>query len=170
MYGVVHGGTDRELRKLSAEYLGSLPFDGFAVGGSLGKNRDEMIELLEYLMPLLAEEKPVHLLGIGDEESLSRAVPHGIDTADCVWATRNARHGQLFLCGGKTINIHSGKFAKDFGPIDPDFETVPHSRAYIHHLFKAREPLFATLASQHNLFYMNKLMADLREKIMNDEI
>jgi len=106
MYGVVHGGTDFELRKLSVEYLASLPFDGFAIGGSLGKDRKEMVELLAYLMPLVPAHKPNHVLGIADEESVLALVPHGIDTFDSCNPTRLARHGncEFLLFSNETFD------------------------------------------------------------------
>ncbi|KAL1499788.1 hypothetical protein AB1Y20_012474 [Prymnesium parvum] len=169
MYAVVHGGTDQTMRRESAEYLASLPFDGFAVGGSLGKDRAEMLELLAFLMPLLPEDKPNHLLGIADPESCAAVVPFGVDTMDSCNPTRIARHGLLLSTAG-AVKIKQLKYEADFGPIDPECETVPHSRAYLHHLFKQHEPLFMTLASQHNLIFMNKLMADIRRRILADEI
>ena len=97
MYGVVHGGTDRDLRRSSVEYLSSLPFDGMAIGGSLGKDRGDMIDMLRYMTPLLPPDRPRHLLGIGDPTSVAAAVPLGIDTFDSCLPTRVARHGTLFL-------------------------------------------------------------------------
>jgi queuine tRNA-ribosyltransferase len=191
MYGVVHGGTDKELRKHSVEYLASLPFDGYAIGGSLGKDREEMVELLEcvhpnpnpnalqrtvltpnpcrYLLPHVPTDKPNHLLGIADEESIEACVPFGIDTFDSCNPTRIARHGNLLTSEG-VVRIKSLKYVDDFGPIDPNLETVPYTRAYLHHLIKQNEPLFATLATTHNLYFMNNLMKDIRERIMKDEI
>jgi len=169
MYAVVHGGTDQELRSESAEYLASLPFDGFAIGGSLGKDRAEMLELLEFLMPRLPEHKPNHLLGIADPESAHAVVPFGIDTMDSCNPTRVARHGMLLTTDGP-VKIKQLKHSSDYGPVDPKCETIPHSRSYLHHLFKQHEPLYMTLASQHNLIFMNKLMADIRRRILADEI
>ena len=169
MYAVVHGGTDEEYRAESAAYLGSLPFDGFAIGGSLGKDRAEMLELLRFLMPKLPDAKPNHLLGIADPESAEAVVPFGIDTMDSCNPTRIARHGLLLTRAGP-LKIKQLKFEQDYGPIDPSVETIRHSRSYVHHLFKQHEPLFMTLASQHNLLFMNWLMADLRRRILNDEV
>ena len=93
MYCVVHGGVDKALRQHSIDYLSSLPFDGYAVGGSLGKDKDELIDLLAFVMPRLPQDKPNHLLGIADGESIDRAVPWGVDTFDSCYPTRVARHG-----------------------------------------------------------------------------
>ena len=169
MYAVVHGGVDEEFRKESAEYLASLPFDGFAIGGSLGKDRAEMLELLAFLMPHLPTNKPNHLLGIADPESAEAVVPFGIDTMDSCNPTRIARHGLLLTSSGP-MKIKNLKHATDYGPIDPNTPTITHSRSYLHHLFKQHEPLYMTLASQHNLLFMNALMADLRRRIRADEI
>ena len=166
MYAVVHGGTDEELRAESAEYLASLPYDGFAIGGSLGADRSEMLKLLEFLVPRLPADKPNHLLGIADPESAEAVAPLGIDTLDSCNPTRVARHGPI--CAGGAVKIKQKKYADDFGPIDPSQPTIEHSRAYLHHLFKQHEPLFMTLASLHNLIFMNKLMAGIRERIMRD--
>ena len=169
MYAVVHGGVDRELRAASVAHLAALPFDGMAIGGSLGKDRDEMLSLLRYLTPLLPDGRPNHLLGIADERSVGEAVPLGIDTFDSCFPTRVARHGTLFTRAGR-VNIGSGKHKADFGPIDPSVPTVECSRAYLHHLYKMREPLFDTLASIHNLQWMNAKMAETREAILANEI
>ena len=169
MYAVVHGGVDREFRERSAKYLGSLPFDGMAVGGSLGKDRAEMIDMLSWLMPLLPPDRPNHLLGIADPESCEAVVPLGVDTMDSCNPTRIARHGTLLTTEGN-LKIQATRYKEDFGPIDPKCPSVPYTRAYLHHLFKQNEPLALTLASIHNIYYMNHLMRDMREKILRDEL
>lgn len=169
MYAVVHGGCDKRLRKKSVEYLSSLPFDGYAIGGSLGKDREEMLDLLHYLMPLVPRDKPNHLLGIADPESAQSVVPMGVDTMDSCNPTRVGRHGTLMTSDG-TIKIKSGQYAKDFGPIDPNVKTVDYTRAYLHHLFKQNEPIASSIASIHNILYMNHLMKEMRNKILNDEL
>jgi queuine tRNA-ribosyltransferase len=193
MYGVLHGGVDRELRQASVEYLRSLPFDGFAIGGSLGKDRDELIDLLRFLMPMVPANKPNHLLGVADVESIHRAVPLGVDTFDSCFPTRNARHGSV-LCrasstDAKTVGLGGAAGAFDFGiaqlalkkkehatdlrPIDEQCQCYTcrnHSRAYLHHLVRAHEPMAATLLTIHNLQFMSDLMSQVRERILNDEI
>lgn len=169
MYAVIHGGTNQELRGLSVDYLSSLPFDGYAIGGSLGKDREEMLELLRWLLPRLPKDKPNHLLGIADISSVQAVVPLGVDTMDACHPTRIARHGTLLSKQGD-VKINSGIYLEDFGPIDPEVETIPYSRSYVHHLFKQNEPLAMSLASEHNLRWMNALMVDVRAKIMRDEI
>jgi queuine tRNA-ribosyltransferase len=180
MYCVVHGGIDRELRTKSMEYLTSLPFDGYAIGGSLGNGKQELKELLDWMMPLFEEEtatnrknKPRHLLGIADEESIRNAVVRGIDTLDSCYPTRVARHGTV-LTRDRSIKIKSGKYAKSFGEkLDKNCNcsTCQHyDRSYLWHLFKANEPLAVTLAANHNIQYMSDLMADIRQDIMEDRI
>jgi len=120
-------------------------------------------------MPHIPEAKPNHLLGIADPESAEAVVPFGVDTMDSCNPTRIARHGMLLTTAGP-LKIKQLKYVDDFGPIDPECATIVDSRSYLHHLFKQHEPLFMTLASQHNLIFMNKLMADIRRRILADEI
>ncbi len=172
LYAVVHGGIDKDLRKKSAEYLTKLPFDGFAVGGSVGKNRQEMFEMLKFVMPRLPKDKPNHLLGIGDIESLKGIIPLGVDTFDSSHPTRCARHGLLFTNKGTLRIIKSGN-SQVFGPIEEGC-TCPtcqnYSLSYIYHLFKAKEIAGLTLATIHNVHFMVKLLDDYRRKILLDEI
>mmetsp|Transcript_33703 Transcript_33703/g.81705 ORF Transcript_33703/g.81705 Transcript_33703/m.81705 type:complete len:328 (+) Transcript_33703:377-1360(+) len=177
MYCVVHGGVDRELRTKSVDYLTSLPFDGYAIGGSLGNGKQELKELLDWMMPQFDEGerrgKPRHLLGIADEESIRNAVVRGIDTLDSCYPTRVARHGTL-LTRNVSLKIRSGRYSRDFGvKIDDkcNCSTCQHyDRAYLWHLFKANEPLAVALAAQHNIHYMNDLMKDIRQSIIDGEI
>jgi queuine tRNA-ribosyltransferase len=172
LYAVIHGGLDLNLRKQSCEYLTSLPFDGFAIGGSLGKTRPEMFELLKAVMPQLPEDKPNHLLGIGDIPSLTECVPFGIDTFDSSHPTKAARHGLLFTKQGNIRATQSGN-SMAFRPIEDDC-TCPtcknYTLAYICHLFKAKELSAFSLASIHNLHFMVQLMAEMREKILNNDL
>lgn len=180
MYCVVHGGIDREFRTKSVKYLTSLPFDGYAIGGSLGNGKQELKELLQWMMPLFDENKerkskPRHLLGIADEESIRNAVANGIDTLDSCYPTRIARHGTVLSKDeGRSIKIGSGKYARQFGvKIDKDCtcKTCRHyDRAYLWHLFKANEPIAVALAAQHNIQYMTDLMASIRQDIIDGKI
>lgn len=172
MYGVIHGGTDRRLRAGSVELLSALPFDGFAIGGSLGRDRSEMFEMLAHLMPLVPSHKPNHLLGMGDEESLRRCVSMGVDTFDSSWPTRLGRHGTLLTRGGP-LKINQAEHRNAYSPIDPacdGFVNANYSRAHLHHLWRAKEPVVHSLLTLHNIKYMMDLMADLRGKILRDEI
>lgn len=169
MYAVIHGGIVPELRKLSCEILTKLPFDGFSIGGSIGKNRQEMIEMLTYTVPLLPENAPNHLLGIGDLESVDACVKLGIDTFDSSHPTRCARHGLLFTKQGN-VKILQTRYKTLFEPVDRTCACptcTNYSAAYIHHLFKAKELTGFTLASIHNLHYMIRLMKDYQNLILD---
>lgn len=190
MYSVIHGGIDRELRTKSIDYLTALPFDGYAIGGSLGNGREELRELLSWMMPLFdlghRRNKPRHLLGIADEESIWNAAKYGIDTMDSCYPTRIARHGSLMtrnlrdgadpskLYMGGHVKIKNREHARAFGvKIDDECQCSTcrrYDRAYLWHLFKVNEPIATTLAAQHNIHYMNDLMKRLREDIMADRI
>lgn len=172
MYGVIHGGIDKELRALSARVLGQENFDGFAIGGSVGKNKQELIELIDFTTPLLPPEKPNHLLGIGDTDSLHQLIPFGIDTFDSSYPTKAARHG-LLLNAEENVKIFKSSHALSFEPIDKNCSCLccqTTTRAYLHHLFKAREITALTLATIHNLHYMVRLMEKIRSSILQDHI
>ncbi|MBU1008333.1 tRNA-guanosine(34) transglycosylase [Candidatus Dependentiae bacterium] len=170
LYAVVHGGLDRNLRKKSCEYLSSLPFDGYAIGGSVGKDRQEMLGLVTDVMPWLPDDKPNHLLGIGDLPSIAGAIPHGVDTFDSSHPTKCARHGLLFTKTG-TVRIAQGGNANLLQPIEDDCPcpTCRHyTVSYLHHLFKAKETTWAILATIHNVAFMVQLMEGYREQILLD--
>lgn len=172
IYGVIHGGIDPELRKLSCQILTDQPFDGYAIGGSVGKNKQELQDLIAFTRPLLPDDKPNHLLGIGDLESLNALVPLGIDTFDSSYPTRAARHGLLLTSQGG-IKITQTRLANHFKPIDAACSCPTcqkFSIGYIHHLFKAKELTGLTLATIHNLHFMVDLMKGYREKILRDEL
>lgn len=172
MYAVIHGGLDPELRMASCDVLVKHPFDGFAIGGSLGKTKREMVQMLEGLMPRLPLEKPNHLLGIGDLESLSQCIPLGIDTFDSSYPTRAARHGLLLTEEGG-IKVGRGENANHFAPIELNcscFTCQNFTLAYLHHLYKANELTFFTLATIHNLHFMVKLMQKYRQAILEDQL
>lgn len=172
MYAVVHGGVNLDLRKESCRILQNLDFDGFAIGGSMGKTKDEMHTMLAATMPHLPKEKPNHLLGIGDLESLHQNIPLGIDTFDSSYPTKAARHGVLLSDHGG-IKLSRIEHAFDFHPPVKDClcpTCKSFSLAYIHHLFKAHELTAMSLATIHNVAYMVKFMERTRQKILNDEI
>jgi queuine tRNA-ribosyltransferase len=172
MYAVVHGGIDPLLRLHSFKTLSKLDFDGFAIGGSLGKTKAEMHGMLKELMPYMPDDKPNHLLGIGDLESIEQSIPLGIDTFDSTYPTKAARHGTLLTKRGK-IKLSSAVNALNFGPIEKGCSCPAcqnYSMAYIHHLFKAKELTALTLASIHNLFFMVEYMKQVRDQILRDEV
>ena len=172
IYGIVHGGIDKQLRKKSCKFLSDLPFDGFAIGGSVGKNLSEMIEMLTFTSSHLQKDKPSHLLGIGDLLSIEKSVPLGIDTFDSSYPTKAARHG-VFFTKEKKIKISSSENKYLFTPIEKDcscFTCKHYNRAFLYHLFKANELSYFTLATIHNLHFMVELMKGYREKIKMDLI
>jgi queuine tRNA-ribosyltransferase len=172
MYAVIHGGIDISLRKRSVDFLTKLPFDGFSIGGSIGKTKDEMLDLLTFTMPRLPQDKPNHLLGIGDLESLERCIPLGIDTFDSSYPTKAARHGVAFTKQGP-LKISKGCYKTSFTPIEEGCECPTCQNfhlGYLHHLFKAKELTALSLTSIHNLYFMVQLMNSYRNKILNDEI
>jgi queuine tRNA-ribosyltransferase len=172
MYAVVHGGIDPQLRRQSCHFLANLPFNGFAIGGSVGKDKIEMVEMLKGAMPHLPEEKPCHLLGIGDLDSLQQCIPLGIDTFDSSYPTRAARHALLLTRKGN-IKADRKEWANHFGPIEEGCGCLVCQRfslAYVQHLFKSNELTAYTLATIHNLHFMVDLMRRLREAICRNEI
>jgi len=169
MYAIVHGGIDPNLRKKSCEILGNMAFDGFAIGGSLGKTRQEMVDMLSLMMRHLPHEKPNHLLGIGDLPSLEACIPLGIDTFDSSYPTKAARHGMLLTDNGP-IKIEQHRWHACLDKISEAPLCKDYSAAYIHHLFQAHESVGHTLASIHNIDYMMKLMQRYRQMILEDRI
>ncbi|MBY0110231.1 MAG: tRNA-guanosine(34) transglycosylase [Candidatus Babeliaceae bacterium] len=172
MYAVVHGGIDQEMRKQSIDVLSKLAFDGYAIGGSLGKNRNEMVQMLTMLMPYMPYDKPNHLLGIADMPSLHAAIPLGLDTFDSSHPTKCARHGLLYTQAGN-IAIVQGRYKQDFSAIDVScdcYTCTHHSRAYVHHLFKAHELTAYGLATIHNVRFMVNLMKRYRQDILDNKL
>lgn len=172
MYAVVHGGVDPQLRLQSLQFLAKQGFDGFAIGGSLGKNRPEMVEMLTTLMPHVPTQAPRHLLGIGDIPSLDACIPLGLDTFDSSHPTRCARHGLLLNWKGD-IKIMQSCYKELFHPIDERC-TCPtcqkYTLSYLHHLFKAHEITGLMLASVHNIHHMMERMRWYRQQILEDRI
>jgi queuine tRNA-ribosyltransferase len=172
MYAVIHGGVDKNLRRQSCEILCAQDFDGFGVGGSIGKNRAEMVDLLKYVMPILPINKSNHLLGIGDLPSIKECIPLGIDTFDSSHPTKAARHGLIFTKNGCNRIYKSGN-STNFGPLEEGctcHTCQNYSTAYLLHLFRAKELTAFTLATIHNLHFMVNLMQDYRKQILNNEI
>jgi queuine tRNA-ribosyltransferase len=172
MYAVVHGGIHPHLRERSCKFLGNLPFDGYAIGGSVGKNKSEMVEMLQTTTPFLPRDKPNHLLGIGDLGSIEASIPLGIDTFDSSYPTKAARHGVALTKAGH-FNITKNENNTTFEPLERDCTCPTCQRftiAYLHHLFKAKEMTALSLTTIHNLHFMVELMARYREKIASGEI
>ena len=192
LFAIVQGSVYEDLRKESAKQLTKIGFDGYAVGGvAVGEPREKMSEILDWVLPLLPEDKPRYLMGLGKPEEIVKAVEAGIDMFDCVIPTREGRHGRLFLWKKQsefpisnfqfsnksqitnikknlfyeTINIRNEKYKENFLPIDKNCDCYTcrnYSRAYLRHLFSVGEPLAARLASIHNLKFYLDLMRELR--------
>lgn len=170
MYGIVQGGVYPDLREQSAHYTRDRNFFATAVGGSLGASKEQMYEVVGMCMPHIHQERPVHLLGIGDFDDIFANVRQGIDTFDCVSPTRVARHGWGLQKGAVKgrINLRNARFAKDQDPIDSTCNCHTcqhHSRGYIHHLFRTGEILGMQLVSVHNIATMARLLREVRDAI-----
>lgn len=170
LFGVVQGGLDKELRQRSLEIVQNLPVDGIAVGGlSVGESRREMHDMLEFLAPLYDPTRPHFLLGVGDPVDMRFAIKHGIDMFDCVLPTRNARHGTAWVTGDKAIHLTNERFKADKGPIDPKCDCTTcqsgFSRGFLRHGFKVGEPLAGTLASVHNIRYLQRICEEYRNRV-----
>lgn len=166
LFGIVQGGRHQDLREESARVIGSMDFAGFGIGGSFDK--EDMGTAVGWVNSILPEGKPRHLLGIGAPEDLVLGVEQGVDTFDCVAPTRMARNGTLQLSTGR-INILNAEYRKDFRPIEDGcacYTCQNYTRAYLHHLFKAKEMMAGTLASIHNLYFSVNLVKRLRQAIL----
>ena len=175
LFAIVQGGTDREFRRISAESLVGIEyegfsFDGFAIGGlSVGEENQEMYDTIEATEPFLPKDKPRYLMGVGTPEDIIEAIDRGVDMFDCVMPTRNARNGYLFTSFG-TLRIKNAKYKLDESAVDERcncYTCRNFSRAYLNHLFRAKELTYFRLASIHNLHYYLNLVKQAREAILN---
>jgi queuine tRNA-ribosyltransferase len=168
LFGIVQGGDDKVLRVESARALVGMGFDGYAIGGlAVGESQDVMLAMVEEVMPHLPADKPHYLMGVGTPDDLLEAVARGVDMFDCVLPTRNGRHGLAFTRHGP-INLKNARHADDPRPLDAESRCPAardFSRAYLHHLVKANEPLAGMLLSLVNLFYYQDLMQGARNAI-----
>jgi len=168
LFGIVQGGVDPDLRAASAEFISSLPFPGIAIGGlSVGETKDEMHTTLDVVTPLLPENKPRYLMGVGTPEDLINGVARGVDIFDCVLPTRLARHNAAFSSEGR-LNLMNATYARDQRPIDETCDCYTcrtFTRAYIRHLIIAKELLAGTLISIHNLRALIRLMEEIRSAV-----
>ncbi|MBI4096339.1 MAG: tRNA guanosine(34) transglycosylase Tgt [Candidatus Levybacteria bacterium] len=177
LYGIIQGGVYKDLREESAKFISNLGFDGIAIGGvSVGESKKEMRDAIDWSYPYLPENKPRHLLGIGEIDDIFDVVDRGMDTFDCVIPTRFGRYGIMFVSPGDgnienkfRIDINKVLYSKDKNPIDRDckcYVCKTFTRAYVHHLFRAQELLAYRLASYHNMFFINNLVKKIREAIL----
>ena len=196
LFGIIQGGIYKDLRLQSTAELLEINFDGYAVGGiAVGEPREKMEDILNWVMPNLPENKPRYLMGLGRPEEIIQAVKQGIDMFDCVIPTREARHGRLYLWPSdlslrakrsnltrlprryaprndnwyETINITNAKFAKDLKPVN-NTNLKQYSKAYLHHLFKTKEPLGMRLATLNNLNFYLTLMSEIRRAIRKGKL
>ncbi len=170
IFGIVQGGTYQDLRRESALFISGLGFDGYAIGGALGKSKREFYQVLEWTAPFLPEHKPRHLLGIGEIEDIFEIIERGIDLFDCVTPTRMARTGTLLVRGAERfrLNLLNARFKTDHRPIEEGcncYTCINHTRAYLRHLFLARELLGMHLAAIHNLYFIESLVRRIRNAI-----
>jgi len=173
LYGIVQGSTFKDLREESAEFIASLPFQGLAIGGvSVGESKKQMVKVLDWVVPLLPERKPRHLLGVGEIDDIFQLAERGIDSFDCVMPTRLGRMGQLLtkdpLKKKFSFQITKSIYKEDKRPIEEEcgcYTCQNHSRAYLNHLFRSNELLAYTLATYHNLWFVERLMEEIRTSI-----
>lgn len=170
IFGINQGGVYKDLRKDSAEKLIEIGFDGYAIGGlAVGEGQEIMFEVLDYTPDFLPIDKPRYLMGVGKPSDIVGAVARGVDMFDCVMPTRSGRTGQAFTRKG-AINIRNAKYRDDNNPIDEKcacYACQNHSLAYLNHLSKANEILASMLLTEHNIFYYQDLMKDIRSAIEN---
>lgn len=167
LFGIVQGGKFKDLRIESALYIGSLPFDGFGIGGEYGSDKKKMVQMIEWVTDELPKEKPRHLLGIGYIEDIPKIIKAGVDTFDCIVPTHYARRGFAFTSRGK-LDVRKRTFLNDRKPLDPACRCEVcerYSRSYITHLLRAGEITGMSLLTIHNLFYFNTFVSNLRAQI-----
>ena len=173
LFGIIQGGFYEDLRKKSAEDLIKLDFPGYAIGGiSVGEPKEEFIKMLKFTAPLMPENKPRYLMGVGSPDYLLEAAMAGIDMCDCVLPTRIARNGTAMTSHGKVV-VRNATYAEDFTPLDPECDCYTcrnYTRAYIRHLVKCNEILGVRLLSIHNIKFLTNLMERVRMEIENDNL
>jgi queuine tRNA-ribosyltransferase len=173
LFAIVQGGIHRDLREQSVQALAEMGFQGYAIGGlSVGEPKSMMVDVLKWTTPLLPEDAPRYLMGVGTPEDIINAVTLGIDFFDCVLPTRNARNGTLFTSSGK-ISIKQAQYAEDGRPVDEMcacYTCRHYSRAYLRHLYLAKEILSSRLNTIHNLYYYINLLAKIKEAIQEGRL
>ncbi|MDP3758737.1 MAG: tRNA guanosine(34) transglycosylase Tgt, partial [Candidatus Daviesbacteria bacterium] len=170
LYGVVHGGTHQDLRVRSARFTDE-NFDAIAIGGIYG-DKETLCKIVEWVVSEVSEDKPRHLLGIGEVEDLFNGVERGMDFFDCVAPMRRARFGSLYVSPNSFINIRQSRFTTDKNPVDSAcscYTCRSFSRAYLRHLYMADEILYHQLATYHNVYFIINLMKNMREAISRGE-
>jgi len=172
IFGIIQGSRFKKLRQRSAEYITSLEFDGYGIGGDLGKTKKTMMDILDWTVPFLEEKKPRHLLGVGYLEDIEKIIKKGIDLFDCTVPTHYARRGIAFTNQGR-LDLRKSKFLKDSDSIDARCSCSVcenYKRNYICHLLRAKEITAFRLLTFHNLYFFNKFVEKIRDKIKNNKI
>ena len=173
LFGIIQGGFYKDLRKISTEDLTAMDFPGYAIGGiSVGEPKKEFLDILRYTAPLMPENKPRYLMGVGTPDYLIEAALAGIDMCDCVLPTRLARHGTALTSRGKLV-IRNNEYSRDWNKLDEECDCYTcrnYTRAYLRHLVKTNEILGMRLLSLHNLRFLTKLMERVRIEIENDNL
>lgn len=171
LFGINQGGVYDDIRIEHAKEIAKMNLDGYAIGGlAVGETAEEMYRIIDSVVPYLPQEKPIYLMGVGLPSNILEAVSRGVDFFDCVLPARNGRHAHVFTKYGK-INLNNAKYELDDSPIDEGCDCPTcrrYTRAYIRHLFKAKEMLAMRLCVLHNLYFYNKLMKDIRDAIDGD--
>ena len=173
LFGIIQGGFYKDLREKSANDLIEMDFPGYAIGGiSVGEPKEEFLDILKFTTPLMPENKPRYLMGVGSPDYLIEAALAGIDMCDCVLPTRIARHGTAMTSNGKVV-VRNAAYERDFSPLDLECDCYTcknYTRAYIRHLINTKEILGVRLLSLHNLRFLTKLMDRVRIEIENDNL
>ena len=173
LFGIIQGGFYEDLREKSAKDLIELDFPGYAIGGiSVGEPKEEFLKMLYFTAPLMPENKPRYLMGVGTPDYLIESAIAGIDMCDCVLPTRIARNGTAMTWNGKVV-VRNATYERDWGPIDPECDCYAcrnYTKAYVRHLIKANEILGVRLLSIHNIYFLTKLMERVRIEIENDNL
>ena len=168
LFGINQGGVYEDIRVEHAKQIAKLDLPGYAVGGlAVGESHEEMYRILDAVVPVLPENKPTYLMGVGTPANILEAVDRGVDFFDCVYPSRNGRHGHVYTNHGK-LNLFNAKFELDNRPIEEGCQCPAcrsYSRAYIRHLLKAKEMLGMRLCVLHNLYFYNTMMEEIRDAI-----
>lgn len=168
LFGINQGGTYDDIRKEHAKTISSMELDGYAIGGlAVGESHEEMYHIIEETVPFLPEDKPTYLMGVGTPANILEAVERGVDFFDCVYPSRNGRHGHVYTNRGK-LNLFNAKYELDSRPVSEECNCPAcrnYSRAYIRHLLKAKEMLGMRFCVLHNLYFYNNMMSEIRQAI-----
>lgn len=171
LFGINQGGTYKDIRIENAKFISDLDLPGYGIGGlAVGETHEEMYQIIEDIMPYLPENKPTYLMGVGTPENILESVERGVDFFDCVYPSRNGRHGNAYTNFGK-MNLNNAKYELDTRPLDETCSCPTckrYTRAYIRHLLRAKEMLGMRLLVMHNLYFYNSLMEEIRDAIDED--